>query len=183
LGFSYNHDATAQVVAAFDGRKYDYSPRNPLESRYAQLPPEQIEQIRNNMVLSSLESVCTYLGAIRDGRKMLLFVSEGLNSMVPVGMSVGGTLVGSGSALLNSAQDMQMNLTRIYQAAARANTSITAFDPRGLAVSEGMPTDPRAAEIDRQILLESTDQLRSIANQTDGRAIVGMNDPFPVCGR
>jgi VWFA-related protein len=178
LGFSYNHDATARIVYAFEGRKYDYRPRNPLEERTIQLPPDQIEAWRNSVVMNAIESTCQYIGALRPGRKTLLFVSEGLSSSVPLGMMIGG--FGSGSQSQTAlASDLQTRWQRVYQAAARANTSITTFDPRGLATDDTMATSPAAMEQARTLRNESIDGLRSLAGETDGRAIVGSNNPMP----
>jgi VWFA-related protein len=181
LGFSYNHAATARTVMGFDGRKYDYTPRNNEEARWMQLPPEVIEQYRNRNVIVALESVCAYLGTVREGRKMVLYVSEGMNSTVPMGLSVGGGLSGMSSQSL--AMDLQTQLTRVFQAAARSNTSISTLDPRGLSTNETMAADPRAADVDRLLIQEGTDQLRTLANETDGRAIVSSNEPLPQLRR
>src|SRR5262245_17465781 len=62
LGFTYDHEATARTVSAFDGRKYDYTPRNAQEAAWMQQPPEVIEQLRNRSVIIGLESLCAYLG-------------------------------------------------------------------------------------------------------------------------
>jgi len=178
LTFSYNHDATARIVYAFDGRKYDYTPRNALENRTVQMSPDQIEAFRNSIVINALESACEYMGALRPGRKTLLYVSEGLNSTLPLGMNLGG--IGTGSMSPQSmASDLQIRMTQVYRAATKANVSISAFDPRGLATEDTMSASPQAAQWDRQLLQESTDLLRTIAGETDGQAIVGSNDPFP----
>ena len=34
-----NHEALARAIEAFDGRKYDYYPRNQFEEQYANYPP------------------------------------------------------------------------------------------------------------------------------------------------
>jgi len=119
------------------------------------------------------------MGALRPGRKTLLYVSEGLNSTVPLGMMVGGFGTGSQSQAA-LASDLQQRLVRVYHAAARANTSITTFDPRGLAAGgDVLASSPAAMEQERQLLNESTDVLRTMAGETDGQAIVNANDPFP----
>jgi len=177
LVFAYNHAVDARTVSAFEGRKYDYTPRNAVEAQYQQLPADQIEQMRNRTVLTSLEALTTYLGIVRDGRKMVLFVSEGLQPSVPASVTFGPP---SPAALTSSnALDIQLGLERVYRAAARANVSISVLDPRGLAMTEGMPADPVAMEQDRQALRDTADQLRTLAGQTDGRAMVGTNDPQP----
>jgi len=181
LGFSYNHSATARTVMGFDGRKYDYTPRNAEESRWMQFSPEVIEQYRNRAVINGLEAVCAYLGTVRDGRKMVLYVSEGLNSTVPLGLALGGGM--SGMSEQQMQMDLQSQLTRVFQAAARSNTSISTLDPRGLATQDTMASTAEAMERDRRLVQESTDQLRTLANETDGRAIISNNEPLPQLRR
>jgi len=75
--------------------------------------------------------------------------------------------------------DLLLRMRNFFQVAARGNTVIYTLDPRGLAVSEFGAADAVSADADRQILAESIDSLRIIADETDGRAIVGRNNPLP----
>ncbi|HEX7780389.1 MAG TPA: hypothetical protein VF424_14175, partial [Vicinamibacterales bacterium] len=72
LTFSRNHDGTADAIGKFEGRKYDYTPRNPFEERYQLQPPELLERMRNELTLTGLESLCVFLGSLREGRKTIL---------------------------------------------------------------------------------------------------------------
>jgi VWFA-related protein len=185
LTFSRNHDGTAAAIANFEGRKYDYTPRNPFEERYQLQPPELLERMRNELTISGLESLCTFMGSLREGRKTVLFVSEGLSGTLPVGVRTSGNIIGaspvpqtSSQAFFNSA-DLLGQFRMLFVAASRANTSIYTFDPRGLATGEFDLADRVAGEADRQVMTESLDSLRIIADSTDGRAIVNRNDPIP----
>jgi len=73
--------------------------------------------------------------------------------------------------------DMQ---TRIFQTATKNNVAIYTLDPRGLVTSEFDIGENVSAADDRRIVQNSTDLLRVIAEQTDGRAIVNRNDPLPA---
>ena len=42
ITFSRNHDATAMAIMTFEGRKYDYTPKNPYEERLMYQPPQVI---------------------------------------------------------------------------------------------------------------------------------------------
>ena len=68
---------------AFDGRKYDYQPRNELEEQYVYYPVETVERIRNQVSLSAIRSISAGLGTLREGRKSLILVSEGYINYVP----------------------------------------------------------------------------------------------------
>ena len=79
-----NHDGLAQAIQRFTGRKYDYQVRNQYENVYAYMTPQDIENLRNQITISALQSLCGFLGSLRDGRKSVLFVSEGLAGTLPV---------------------------------------------------------------------------------------------------
>jgi VWFA-related protein len=195
LTFSRNHDATASALLNFEGRKYDYTPRNPYEERYQLQPPEVLERLRNEITMSALETVCAFMGSLREGRKTVLFVSEGLSGSLPPGIRTKGSIVpraggvtGTAGATsdpmmddrmaLVNASDVLRLLRQVFAAAGRANTSVYTIDPRGLAVSEGGIQDNMGPG-DTRALNEALDSLRTLADQTDGRAIVGRNDPIP----
>jgi VWFA-related protein len=188
ITFSRNHDGTAVELMAFEGRKYDYTPKNPLEARFQMMSPEYQELMRNEATFSALESVCAYLGSLRDGRKTVLLVSEGMSSSVPAGVRTRGaitsqpTTTGMNNTLAATA-DLFSQMRDLFVEAARANTAIYTLDPRGLAPSEFGIDDNVDSNADRNILNESMDTLRSIAGETDGRAIVGRNNPIPELER
>lgn len=193
LTFSRNHEATAGQIMNFVGRKYDYRPRNALEERYSQETPQQIERLRNAWVIEGLRSVCEYMGSFRAGRKTLLYVSEGLTNNMPSGVLTTGTANGPTMPIMGPDPTMReqsqqyfdsveliSDLQRVFNSAARTNTSIYPVDPRGLAPSEFSVADVVSQAMDKQILTQTTELLRTIADQTDGRAIVNRNDPLPA---
>lgn len=195
--FSRNHDATARQIMAFQGRKYDYTPKHPAEEVYQKLTAEQIENLRNQIVTTGLEGLCVYLGSVRDGRKSVLYVSEGLLSRIPPGTRTTGLFGGTATpprslqeqmtttaAGLGANESGRVNLLdmmkEIFLAASRSNTSFYPMDPRGLAASEFSIADNVGMAEDRAALNESMDVLHILATNTDGRAIVNSNDPQPA---
>jgi len=186
--FSRHHDGTAQALMNFEGRKYDYTPRNGFEERYQMYPPEIQEKMRNDTVLSSLESLCAYLGTLRDGRKTVLFVSEGLVGTLPPGVNTTGTLgrvlpqgiPQNDSQMFFNQADLVSRMRFVFTAAGRANASMYTLDPRGLSSGEFDIADRVDPDLDRRLFGESTDMLRTLADQTDGRAIVSRNDALPA---
>lgn len=190
--FSRNHDGTAMAIMSFDGRKYDYTPKNAYEERLVYQPPQVIERERNQVVMTALEGLCLYMGALREGRKHIIFVSEGFSSTLPLGVMTRGTMNPAASqafggvesgvddrlALINQS-DLQNQLRYVFVAANRTNTAIYTLDPRGLAANEFSVEDRVDQSSDRRVLTESIDTLHQLANETDGRAIVNRNDPMP----
>src|SRR5216117_740160 len=78
-----NHSAVMRGLQQFEGRKYDYTPRNQFEEQYANYPTETVERIRNQVSLSALKSLIVHMGSLKEGRKTLILVSEGYSYMVP----------------------------------------------------------------------------------------------------
>jgi VWFA-related protein len=184
LTFSRNHDAVAANVMGFVGRKYEYAPMNALEARYQDLPPEQIEQMRNNLTMAAISNLCEFLGTLRDGRKSLLWITEGMSGSMPVGVQTTGSFVPNVGTARTDSQTFFDNAgllldvqTKISRAAQRNNVAIYTLDPRGLSNFEFDLGDAVSPQDDRRVLQETTDLLRVIADQTDGRAIVNRNDP------
>ncbi len=84
LTFSRDHEGTARAVRKFEGRKYDYTIRYPQEEIYARLTPQQIEDLRNRIVIEAVAGLNTVLGSFNDRRKTILMVSEGMASFLPL---------------------------------------------------------------------------------------------------
>lgn len=191
---SRNHASIVSAIQKFEGRKFRYDPRNEFEQRYAQYPTEVVEQIRNQVVMTALRGLATRLGSLREGRKAIIFVSEGFTAMLPPQMrdpvatlpGVGNRrardpFAGQGDPREETAQffaetDLQSQMRDVYDAANRNNAAFYALDPRGLAVGEFHIDENVAFERDQRSLQSTQDTLRVLASETDGRAIVNRND-------
>jgi VWFA-related protein len=198
LTFTRNHEATAQRIMNFTGRKFNYTPMHPLEERYQHEPPAVQERMRNSWTIASLRALCEYMGSLRTGRKTLLYVSEGMSNTFPAGAEttggftmptprgnngIEGPPVGSDMSSLQRIESMELVTalqSRVFSVANRSNTAIYTLDPRGLANFEYSINDSVGLAMDKQILTQTTDVLRSIADATDGRYIVNRNDPLPA---
>jgi VWFA-related protein len=193
LGFTRNHEGVASAINSFEGRKFNYEPRNQFEERYAYYPAATVERIRNQVTLSALQALVTHLGGLREGRKAVILVSEGFSNTLPPqlrdpiaampgvgnprrGMPGGQTDPRADTMEFFAQADMLSDLREVWDAANRANTAIYALDPRGLAGFEFDINEGVGMRTDRQYLDASMDTLRTLADQTDGRAIVNRND-------
>jgi len=189
-----NHDAIMRAVEQFLGRKFDYTPKNEMEEKYAHYPAEVVEQVRNQVSLSAIRSLIVHMGSLKEGRKALILVSEGYTNILPPQMrdpiaSMPGygnpdkynPMAGVGNMnedrarFLNSV-DINNDLREIYSYANRYNVSIYAVDPRGLATNEFDINEGVNLQTDSQYLSASIDTLRVLADNSDGRAIVNRND-------
>ncbi|HEY7289352.1 MAG TPA: VWA domain-containing protein [Vicinamibacterales bacterium] len=189
-----NHDAVVRGLQQFIGRKYDYEPKNEFEEKYAYYPTETVERIRVQVSMSAIKSLIVHMGSLKEGRKSLILVSEGFTYMVPPQMrNANAQMPGFGNPNANNPQagtndinedraawsadmDLQTDLRDIYDAANRNNVSIYSVDPRGLAGFEFDINENVGMQTDSKYLASTMDTLRSLAENTDGRAIVNRND-------
>jgi VWFA-related protein len=194
IRFTRNHDAIRRAIQQFEGRKFEYEPRNEYEQKLMYYPTEIVEKVRNQIALSAMESLVSHMGGLKEGRKTLVLVSEGYSNMLPPQMrNPNASVPGLGNPAHNdpnagrddpnevraqmlSSFDMQEDLRQIYQAANRNNVSIYAVDPRGLATAEFNIAENINSQTDRSYLNSTMDTLRVMAEQTDGRAILNRND-------
>lgn len=189
LRMTRDHDAIISAINKFEGRKYDYRPRNDFEEQYAMYPASVVERIRNQVSLSAIEGLATHLGSLREGRKAIILVSEGYSNILPPQLDdpvasmpgLGNTARGSNAGIDDRTAffanvDIQQDLKEVYNSANRNNTTIYSLDPRGLGVFEFDINEGVNQTTDRQMLESSVDTLRVLADQTDGRAIVNQND-------
>jgi VWFA-related protein len=191
-----NHESVANAIQTFEGRKFDYTPRNIVEQNYARYSTDQVEKIRNDVVMGALQGLAVRLGSLREGRKSIVFVSEGFTAMLPPQMrrmdasqpenpietAAASTVQDSPREITNEwfgQMDVYSRLRDVYDVANRNNTAVYSLDPRGLAVFEYGIDDisgaPPSFATDRRALQATQDTLRVISEETDGRAIVNRN--------
>ena len=165
---------------------------NDIEQQYANYPTETVERIRNKVSLSALKGLIVHMGTLKEGRKSLIVVSEGFTYMVPPQMRSPNAQMPAHRRRhrrrrrsdhrrprtnFSATIDMQQDLRDVYDEANRQNVSLYPVDPRGLAVFEFDLSEPSVgSETDRQYLNATMDTLRTLAENTDGRAIVNRND-------
>ena len=192
LRFSRNRDAAISAIEHFEGRKYNYTPRNQFEEKYADYPAQVVERVRNQVTMDALKGAAMKMGALREGRKSIVFVSEGFTGILPAQMSDpiasmpgfqnpyrnAGASAPQASARdqMISDQDMLFDMQQVFNAMARMNTSVYPVDPRGLAVFEYGIEKGVTVTQDAVGLRQTQDTLHVLAANTDGRAIVNRND-------
>ena len=197
LLFTNDHASIVSAVQRFEGRKFDYIPRNRFEEQYARIPPQEVERIRNDVVMDALSSVAVRMGSMRQGRKSIIFVSEGFTIMLPPQMQrlnaqdpIDPRIAVAGAAVQDSPQQqsaeffnqamLDSRLREVYRDVNRNNVSIYSLDPRGLTPFEyDIDAVPGGASIsfqtDRRALQMTQDTLKALSEETDGRAIVNRN--------
>ena len=185
-----DRDELVRVIEQFEGRKYDYRPRNEIEDKYAMYPAAVVERIRNQVSMTALQSLVIRMGGLREGRKAVILVSEGYSDILPpqlrdpIAGLPGLFNPARGDATVQSDEradffaniDIFRELRDVYDAANRSNTTIYALDPRGLTPFEFDINEGVGLRDDQRYLQSTTDTLRTLAGETDGRAIVSQND-------
>ena len=146
--------------------------------------------------MGALKAAAVRLGGLREGRKSIIFVSEGFTATLPAQLNdpvAAMPGVGNPTARRPTPQtpatdtarqradfmnqtDLLTDMRDVFDTANRQNTSIYAVDPRGLAAVEYGINEGVNQTIDRDHLNSSLDTLRTLAGNTDGRAIINRND-------
>lgn len=190
ITFTRSQSRLISAIENFEGRKFDYRPRNQFEEQYAYYPAATVERIRNQITMSALKAAAIRMGGLREGRKSIIFVSEGFTAALPPQLADPvAAYPGLGNRNRNnpnarnderyewsSSLDMLSDMSDIFRTANRQNTSIYSVDPRGLAVFEYGINEGIGLQQDSAGLKSSLDTLHTLSNNTDGRAIVNRND-------
>jgi VWFA-related protein len=125
LGLTRDKNALLERVNQVQGRLGGFiPPRSPVEEAHLRLGGD-LTRIRAQVSLSALESLAVHLGGLREGRKSILYVSQG-----PPMLRGGANLTGA--------------LRDVIVAANRNNVTIHTLDPRQLGEAR-MVSDANAA--------------------------------------
>ena len=193
LSFTRNHASIISAINAFQGRKFRYEPKNLFEQQYSQQSTETVENLRNQVVIGALRGLFTRLGSVRESRKAVVFVSEGFTVLLPPQLRSQnaelqgslpngvGPLAGENNPREDTARafalgDLNLRMRDVFNDANRNNVSVYSLDPRGLATNEFGIDENVGPQQDRVNLQMTTDTLRTLSENTDGRAIVSRND-------
>jgi VWFA-related protein len=144
IRFTRDRRELADQVHRLKGRQGVYIPARSAVEEAQMYRARDVEMLRAQVTATALESTMAFLGSIKEGRKSILFVSQTIGRL--------GT----------SPMDTQSWLDGAIRAANANNTTIYAFDPRGLDLSS------RPSSI-----------LQSLALETGGRQISN-NEPAPA---
>jgi VWFA-related protein len=134
ITFTRNRRELAEQVHKLRGRQGVYLPPRSAVEEAQMYRARDIEMLRSQVTASALESTIAHLGSIKEGRKAILFVSQTIGR------------VGTGPMDTFSWLDGAIRLANAN------NTTIYAFDPRGLEMNS-----------------RTSDVLNSLAQQTGGK--------------
>ena len=134
IAFTRDRRQLAEQVGKLRGRQGVYLPPRSAVEEAQMYRARDIEMLRSQVTATALESTIAHLGSIKEGRKAILFVSQTIGR------------VGTGPMDTFSWLDGAIRLANAN------NTTIYAFDPRGLEMNS-----------------RTSDVLHSLAEQTGGK--------------
>jgi VWFA-related protein len=134
IRFTRNRRELVEQVHKLQGRQGVYLPPRSAVEEAQMYRARDIEMLRSQVTATALESTIAFLGSIKEGRKAILFVSQTIGR------------VGTGP------MDTFTWLDGAIRTANANNTTIYAFDPRGLDMNS-----------------RTSDVLHSLAEQTGGK--------------
>jgi VWFA-related protein len=154
LWFTRDRLELSESVRKLVGRSGIYVPtRSAVED--AQLQRGDVERLRSEVTVSALKAAAVHLGGLRDGRKSIILVSEGLRGILR-----------DGQAMLND----------LVRTANDNNTAIYTIDPRGLgpvqfsSLFEGISQDTGGQYFKNNDLEMS---LKEVVTQSSGFYLLG----------
>lgn len=171
---TYDRAPLLQSLTHFEGRWHEYIPTKwPAEEEHLR-SPRTIERIRTQVVLGAATAIISHLGALKPGRKALVWVTEGLD---PAGYE-------------GDTSGFRMDVDEVIDMANRNNVSIYPFDPRGLTTT---PVDFKqdllrglAFRTGAQAIVNRNDFARALGQVSrEARAyyLLGFESPHPADGK
>lgn len=105
-----------QQLRNYEGRNDNFIGRSPLEE--SQNLSRNIQRVRSQVVITALQALVMHLSGLREGRKTLLVVSQGIPLMFDV--------------------SLEPDFQQLLREANRGNVIIHTLDPRGLGMGPGV---------------------------------------------
>jgi VWFA-related protein len=153
IRFTRDRDLARQIIAGFNGRKDDYTPRTPFEEQYMGRSPAAVRAARVQIVLSGLRALAVRMGDLDGGLSAVVLVTEGFSSDVP------------------RSRDRHLpDLQSLLRTANRFDVVYYAFNPAQPQDAGAVTTDENGAPEDPSAML------RQFTAQTGGLASVAGQD-------
>lgn len=83
ITFTQDRARIREAIGAFEGHAGDYTPRSEFERKFMSRDPETADAARSQVVSAALQALARRLGDQQQGRKALIFISEGFRPRQP----------------------------------------------------------------------------------------------------
>lgn len=114
IRFTRDRHELTEKIRTLQGRSGVYTPVRSVVEQAHMYSREGVERLRSQVTLSALKSAAMHLGTLRQGRKAIIFISEGMRDL---------------------GRDEPLMIADLIRAANDSNTGIYAMNPQGLTVS------------------------------------------------
>jgi len=152
LRFTRDRATLLGNVAAFNGRKGRHAPGTPREAALIGSDPDAVAATRERVVKAGLRDLAERLATLDADRAVIVLVSEGFTSRLPV----------SPTSLAQSLESSEPDLARVVAASSRFHFPVYVFEPAPRPAVVGEPA-------------EDTATLRWLADRTGGLFISAEN--------
>jgi VWFA-related protein len=177
---SYDYGRLERVEQRIIGN--GLTPKDVLDVPVGGSGPPEVRH-RAHVAFTTAYDIVNQLGAIRDRRKALIYISGGydLNPFAdarekrPADRTPDDDVDPFSKQNAFSDADLVSQLSELTRAANRANVAIYTIDPRGLTAGPDI-SQPIDAVVYQRYVSKTQDTLRVLAEQTGGRAVVNRND-------
>jgi VWFA-related protein len=140
IEFTRDRRALADRIQRLEGRAGVYlPPRSIVEEALLEAVNwrvEAVEPLRAQVTTTAIKAAAAHLGTLREGRKTMILVTEGLLPIVG-GRGMGAGAAPRGNPSLDGYLDDQNTALDIVRTANDSNTAVHIIDPRGLQVAGG----------------------------------------------
>jgi VWFA-related protein len=184
IEFTRDRRALADRVHALEGRLRVYlPPRSAAEEEQLKVVnwrPEAVEGFRGQVTVSAIKAAAMHLGTLREGRKTMIVVSEGISVLRPAGF-------GGAQSSMDQVLDESSTAVDILRAANDANTAVHIVDPRGLQIERNLSTLFETLASGTGGELHRTNDLGNaverIVDQASATYLLGYTREVPLDGR
>jgi VWFA-related protein len=161
IRYTRDREATIRTIRSFQGRMGIYTPpKYPFEEAHLTRPGD-IERLRMDVTVSSLMGAIIHLDTLKEGRKSLLLVTQGIADVID-----------------------------LYRTANQSNVAVYPVDPRGLGMGRGRGAEDwlrvLADETDGRAIVNTNDLrggLSRVLDDAGGYYLLGYSSPHGDDGK
>jgi VWFA-related protein len=166
IQFTRDRFALADQVRTLKGRRGVYFARSAAEEEHIRSArmPEDIEIFRSQVTVSAIKAAVARLGALKEGRKSLLLISESLGPMRDAG-------------------DRGSVIRELIQAANDSNTAIYIFNPAGLGLLADLATIAYGSGGEPLITNDITHEFPRVVKHSSAAYLLGYATEVPEDGK